>query len=93
MRIATVIVMFTLVLEWITPVLYEITFLVNHPLIIRTTSFVLLTTLVLLLLWSLLLTLLPMENAEREVSSTGRHLDEADRRRGRTTKRNTEKES
>lgn len=87
MRVATIIVMFSLVQEWCAPIFYKVQVFRDNPEMVRLASFLLLTVLVILLLWSLLLTLLPMEDAEQEVGALSEQLSQAEKRTGRTTKR------
>ncbi len=87
MRVATIIVISSLVAEWLSPVLHQVEYLVSHREIVRTFSFIVLTAFVLLLIWSLILTLFPLENAEAKVIDEDSKLASAARRNSRTKKK------
>lgn len=91
MRVATVIVILSLLQEWLAPVLYKVDYLKTNVELVRLISFFVLTILVIFLLWSLLLTLLPMEDAEQEVGALSEHLNQTEKKKGRTTKRKINK--
>ena len=88
MKYASLIVAYALLLDIAMPLVKQNHFLTHHVWFLRRCSYAALAGFAFLLLWSLLLTLLPIDNAEEEVERDAETEAGIARRQARTQKRN-----